>query len=121
MQSFGFNQATDIMHAILAAASEQRQGTRLPLNVAVALRPHAGEPWSFGRTVNVSRSGVLIECGPEMATVGALEFVIGVASGIPGSCNVQCRGRVVRIEHAAGGRRIAVTIDAFAYVPDLAA
>lgn len=104
------------IHTTTAAAivmENERQGTRLPLRVPVAFRASAGHPWSLAWTVNVSRSGILLEGGPEISMFEPLDFVIGLSSGIPGSYNVQCRGHVVRVERAPAGSRVAVTIDDF--------
>ena len=109
--------APEALRAATAIASEERQGTRLPLRVPVAFRAHGGDGWSLGWTVNVSRSGVLFDCVENISVFEPIEFVIGLSTGVPGACNVTCRGQVVRSEPVAAGHRIAVTIDVFSDLP----
>ena len=117
MPDLGIASVDAMKAAVEAFATEERKGTRLPLRVPIAFRAHGGEAWSLGWTVNVSRSGVLLECLENMNVFEPIEFVIGLSTGVPGACNVTCRGQVIRTEPAAGGHRIAATIDEFTYLP----
>jgi hypothetical protein len=95
------------------------RATRLPLRVPVIYRDGDHESWRHAWTVNVSRSGVLLEFEPmaEDSLAAQVEFVMGLSSGreLIGMHNVRCHGRVVRSERAARTRRMAITIDQYQY------
>ena len=95
------------------------RATRLPLRVPVVYRAVDHDGWRHAWTVNVSRSGVLLEFDPlpDQPASEQIEFVIGLSSGreLIGVYNVRCHGRVVRSERAARTRRVAVTIDQYQY------
>lgn len=104
----------------IAGKGDAIRATRLPLRVPVAFRAAGSASWQRAMSVNVSRSGVLMEleaCASDVPA-GDVEFVLGLAVDDPttAACNVRCYGRVVRRERGAGGRRIAVTIDRFAAI-----
>ena len=74
--------------------------------------------WLTGRTVNVSRSGVLFQAVPPVLPAATrIEFILMLPSlGLPGSARVQCQGRIVR--HCTGAANegacaMAATIDAY--------
>lgn len=75
---------------------------RLPLRAPIAFRGTAATGWVEGRTVNISRSGVLFALPPASQLAGEVEFVINLSRGAmrgPGVAllpDLHCRGRVVR-------------------------
>lgn len=95
------------------------RATRLPLRVPVVYRAVDHDGWHHAWTVNVSRSGVLLEFDPlpDHPATEEMEFVIGLSSGreLLGVHNVRCHGRIVRSERAARAGRVAVTIDQYQY------
>jgi hypothetical protein len=88
---------------------------------APVLHRQVGEgDWNTGRTVNVSRTGVLLtECSPVPQAAAEVEFVLVLPSlGRPGESRVQCQGRVVR--HCDGpadkAPAVAVTIESYRFL-----
>ena len=79
-----------------------------------------GGSWNEGRTVNVSRTGVLFQAVPPVLPAATrIEFILTLPSlGLPGSSRVQCRGRVVRNCRSPneGECAIAATIDAYDFL-----
>ena len=75
---------------------------RLPLRAPIALRSRATSRWVQGRTLNISRSGVLFSLPITTQVDGDVEFVINLSRGAlqgPGVAllpDLHCRGRVVR-------------------------
>lgn len=78
------------------------------------------DSWEGGRTVDVSRTGLLLQAsGPALPVGTAMEMVLLLPSlGHPGRSQVRCRGRIAR--HAAppeaGGCAMAVTIEAYDFL-----
>ena len=67
---------------------------RFPVRIAVPFRPcGADSPWMEGFSVNVSRTGLLLEADSPMAVGTALEIVLEFA---PPLAKVFCTGCVVR-------------------------
>jgi hypothetical protein len=99
---------------------------RYEMSAALVYRPLGSVDWMAGRTVNVSRTGVLFRgVPPKLAPATAVEFVLMLESpGHPGRCRVQCQGRVVRIcrTEADGACAMAATIDGYKFLgigPDI--
>jgi hypothetical protein len=92
---------------------------RYPMAAPVIYRAAGQREWISGRTLNISRSGVLIEAsGPVLPPATRLEFVLMLPSlGIPGRARVQCAGRVVRFRDSPGGlAMMAATIDVYDFL-----
>jgi hypothetical protein len=94
---------------------------RFAIAVPVKWRPRGADDWRAGVSINVSRSGVLIETD-RMPSSDTLEFVI-VLSQLDTSehkvADALCAGRIVRCDRAEVGRhvfRIAVTIDTYSLI-----
>ena len=85
----------------------------------VVWRPRGTDEWLEGVSVNVSRSGVLIQTDRVLATGTPVEIIIALSRlDIPDYevADVACAGRVVRTERARAGRltcRVAATIDSY--------
>ena len=85
---------------------------RLPLHAPIAFRRTTGTRWEEGRTVNISRSGVLFML-PGMADVaGPIEFVINLSRGamqgpgVPLLPDLHCHGRVIRTGEGSDGETV---------------
>ena len=92
---------------------------RFELEVPVRFRGVGESAWSTGRTVNASRTGVLLRGGDSQLELrDGVEFVLALPpiEGAHTGVDVQCTGAVVRFEDAGGGgdggeRVLALTID----------
>jgi len=71
--------------------------------------------WTSGRTVNISRTGVLFTgLQPKLVPEAGVEFVLMLQGlGRPGQSRVECRGTVVRVVRTAteGACAMAATIE----------
>lgn len=95
------------------------RATRYVMATTVLYRPVGTERWHEGRTVNVSRSGVLFETPATLLDeTTPIEFILVLPSlGLPGHARVQCLGQVVRRgEAGTAGGSIAATIDAYDFL-----
>lgn len=85
---------------------------RLPLRAPIALRGATATRWVEGRTVNISRSGVLFALPASTPVAGEVEFVINLSRGAlqgPGVAllpDLHCRGRVVRSDPGSEGEMV---------------
>lgn len=97
--------------------ADRPRATRYEMAAEVTYRRVGEDGWRAGRTVNVSRSGVLFLTGtPALPAATRIEFVLLLPSlGLPGRCRVQCRGQIVRqcIAPEGGECAMAATIDAY--------
>ena len=92
---------------------------RFELEAPVRFRGVGEAVWSTGRTMNASRTGVLVRSGDtRLGLRDSVEFVLALPpiEGAQTGVEVQCTGAVVRFEHGGGagdgGERIlALTID----------
>ena len=94
---------------------------RFVITVPVAWRPRGEEGWLDGVSVNVSRSGVLIETDRRPVIGTLVDFVISLSQlDTPQYevADVACAGRVVRSERDSAGRlcKFAATIDAYSLI-----
>ncbi len=94
------------------------------MSTPLSYRCVGADDWRTGRTVNVSRTGVLFT-GPSPCpeTAATLEFVLALPSlGLRGRSQVQCQGHVVRRSgNPDAPAAVAVTIDSYritGIVPD---
>ena len=108
-------------------SADRPRAHRYDLSAPVLYRQVGEGDWSTGRTVNVSRTGVLFtECSRVPRAAAELEFFLMLPGlGHPGESRVQCQGRVVR---QIGGPSdaavaVAVTIESYRFLglaPDTA-
>ncbi len=93
---------------------------RYPISAPLVFRRAGSRDWLAGRTVNISRSGVLFEAVPALPPVAArIEFVLALSSmDFPGISRVRCVGRVVRRSEAPrnGSEQAAATIDRYRFL-----
>lgn len=97
----------------------QPRAPRFDLEAPVRLRCVGASVWSTGRTVNASRTGVLVRShDTRLALRDSVEFVLALppTEGARAGVEVQCTGAVVRFEDGSGdgdgGERVlALTID----------
>jgi len=106
-------------HQVVELADRPR-ATRYEMSAPLVYRSVGGESWLSGRTVNVSRSGVLFEAESVVLPADTrIEFILMLPSlGLPGSARVHCHGQVVRHGEAPkdGASVIAATIDAYEFL-----
>jgi hypothetical protein len=100
--------------------ADQPRATRYAMAAPVVFRRVGADDWLAGRTVNVSRTGVLFEAVPPAPPAATrIEFILLLPSlGLPGRSRVQCQGQVVRNFDApkGGASAIAATIDAYDFL-----
>jgi hypothetical protein len=94
--------------------------TRLALRLPIFCRGRGQGGWRAGRTVDVSRTGILFEIAGGPAPEGELEFFLQSSSGRSdsGLPDLRGAGRVVRAcQLPSSVWNVAVTIDAYRAVP----
>ena len=85
---------------------------RLALKAPIAFRRSTGTGWEEGRTVNISRSGVLFALPTTADLGGQIEFVINLSRGalqgpgVPLLPDLHCHGRVVRAQAGSDGETV---------------
>lgn len=87
--------------------SERRSRRRFPLALAVEYKLLGrGERSGFGRTCNISSTGMLFEVADRQPFYGSIELMVSWPCMLDGSCALKLivKGRVVRVE----GRGIAI-------------
>jgi hypothetical protein len=100
--------------------ADRIRATRYEMSAPLVYRTVGGGSWLAGRTVNVSRSGVLFQAVPPVLPAATrIEFILMLPSlGLPGSARVQCQGQIVR--HCVGPKEgacaMAATIDAYDFL-----
>jgi hypothetical protein len=96
------------------------RAVRYEMSAPLMYRCVDGSDWLTGRTVNVSRSGVLFEAAdPIVPAATRIEFILMLPSpGLRGRSRVQCQGRIVRHGGArsAGACAMAATIAAYEFL-----
>lgn len=98
---------------------DRPRATRYPLSTPVLYRLAGAAEWQEGRTVNVSRTGVLFETPTALEADTRVEFILLLPSlGLPGRSRVQCQGRIVRrvAQPSDTGCALAATIDAYDFL-----
>lgn len=104
----------------MVCLANRPRATRYQMAAQVNYRRAGDESWADGRTVDISRTGVLLRAGGPAFPVGtAMELVLLLPSlGHPGRSQVRCRGRIAR--HAAQpegeGCAMAVTIETYDFL-----
>jgi hypothetical protein len=106
----------------MSAERFQPRATRYDIRAAVQYRLAAGGEWSDGHTVNISRTGMLIDAaGPDMPPGSSVHAVLAMAHTADTKwMRVLCRGEVVRTtERRPGGHGglVAMTIDEYEFLP----
>lgn len=93
---------------------------RYEMSAPLMYRRAGDEEWTDGRTVNVSRTGVLFTGPPRVLDAAAeVQFVLMLPIlGHPGRSRVQCQGRIVRVTRTAadGACAIVATIDGYEFL-----
>jgi hypothetical protein len=85
------------------------------MQVAVSYRDRGEISWHVGRTINLSRTGLLMDCEYGAAVGAPIEVVLTFG---PPLANVSCAARVVRAEPSAysGHWRVAASIIRYAFL-----
>jgi hypothetical protein len=100
--------------------ADRPRATRYRMSAPLVYRRTGEGYWLAGRTLNVSRSGVLFEAAvPVLPAATRIEFILMLPSlGLPGNSRVQCQGQIVRTCDApvAGACAMAATIDAYDFL-----
>jgi hypothetical protein len=95
------------------------RATRYDVAADLLFRPAGAEAWCPGRTVNMSRTGVLFRPAQSRPEVAArIQFLLLLPGlGLPGRSRVLCTGRVVRhVDDERRGEAVAATIDAYEFL-----
>jgi PilZ domain len=85
---------------------------RLSLKAPIAFRRPNTTRWQEGRTVNISRSGVLFVLPSSADVAGRIEFVINLSRGalhgpgVPLLPDLHCHGRVMRTSAGSDGETV---------------
>lgn len=98
---------------------DRPRATRYPMSAPVLYRRVGAGQWQEGRTVNVSRTGVLFEALATLEADTRIEFVLMLPSlGLPAQSRVQCQGRIVRMwaQPPDIGCAMAATIDVYDFL-----
>ena len=101
------------------AVPSMGRSPRFLVAAPVVWRPRGADGWLEGVSVNVSRSGVLMQTDRIPPAGTPIEIVIALSRlDLPDDevADVACAGRVVRTERTRGGRlpcRVAATIDSY--------
>jgi hypothetical protein len=93
---------------------------RFQIETQISWRPKGEGPWSDGRTLNVSRTGVLFHVDEPLPAGTPVEMVLFLSSAIfeRSAADVLCSGRVVRTEAQTPtgyGPSLAATIDSYSF------
>lgn len=104
----------------MESLADRPRATRFAMSAPLLYRCMGSGSWLAGRTVNVSRTGVLFETVAEaLPAATRIEFILTLPSlGLPGNSRVQCQGRIVRHCRAPTGEdcSLAATIDAYDFL-----
>ncbi len=102
--------------------SDSRTGRRFPLSLPVKIK-HASSARSHAATTdNLSAAGVFISTNLPFRKGAKLNFQITLPAPFIGAANnveVNCAGRVVRVDEKSRGKRrgVACVIDRYQFVP----
>ncbi len=89
--------------------SESRTGQRFPLRLPIRIASGSGKRRAVTR--DLSAAGVFIQAEPSLRVGAQVRFNITLPHellGAPRDVDVECEGRVVRVEKAPGGKRARV-------------
>jgi hypothetical protein len=105
---------TITLNPALPPGIERRGHPRLPLDLLCQLGIPGPKPWkASGRTLNISRSGVLVKLDSLLAAPAApvLGAALRVDIELPTKRYLRCHGRVVRVQASADeGPTLAVAV-----------
>lgn len=96
--------------------ADRPRAPRYEMATEVVYRRVGEGNWCEGRTVNVSRTGVLFQSGaPVLPSATRIEFILMLPSlGLPGRSRVRCQGQIVRqCVGQAGKCAMAASIEAY--------
>ena len=107
--------------------AENRQATRFPLHLPVAVKAKAARPRASGaksettksetvKTENISSGGVLLNIDSDVKVGSPIEFTIRMPADVVGAgadVLVHCTGRVVRAAKRKDRRAVGVVIDEY--------
>jgi hypothetical protein len=104
--------------------AEARTGKRFPLELPIKIHKAEQSGEASGVTGNLSAAGVYIKADAALEVGSNVEFEITLPPEVTGAKEnvvVQCRGRVVRADEAAGNtesesRGVACVIDSYDFV-----
>jgi hypothetical protein len=85
--------------------SDSRTGKRFPLVLPISFKGEETKEESKASTANVSAAGVYIQTDSSLDIGTPIEFDIALPPDVTGAehtVKVHCKGRVVRVEKAAG-------------------
>jgi hypothetical protein len=102
--------------------SEARTGRRFPLTLAVKIKDGTSRRKGSATTNDLSAAGVFITTNLPFRKGSTVSFQITLPATIIGSSNdvnVNCAGRVVRVDSPKSGKRrgVACVIDRYQFVP----
>jgi hypothetical protein len=102
--------------------SDARTGRRFPLALTVTIKDGDSRRSHAATTDNLSAAGVFITTNLPFRKGSKLSFKITLPALVVGSANdvdVNCAGRVVRVDAPAKGKRrgVACVIDRYQFVP----
>src|SRR5487761_1086537 len=97
------------------------RATRFSMEMPIRYRRAGEKGWHEGVTENMSRSGALFrsDCTMERDSELQMGFILPVEAPGGSGAEVECRGRVVRVEKHAGkpyAFRVAATISDYRFV-----
>ena len=106
--------------------SEARTGKRFPLQLPITIREGKSSTKLKGTTSNLSAAGVFIRADASLEVGSTVEFDITLPPEVTGTSKpveIRCRGRVVRAEVKAGGKKksekkggVACVIDHYKFI-----
>ncbi len=105
--------------------SEARTGKRFPLELPIKIKGDEDAGSRKGITSNVSAAGVYIKANGEFHIGSRVQFEITLPADVIGTkedVEIQCRGRIVRLEKEGGskgkasGNGMACVIDHYKFV-----
>jgi hypothetical protein len=97
------------------------RATRFPLNLPVRYRVAGDDVWSYGMTVNISHTGVLMRSDRLLQPQAAIEMEVVLPGDAQSSARVVSRGSVSRTVANAdldGDRALAITIHEYDLLRD---
>jgi hypothetical protein len=102
----------------MTAQKIRRRARRQAIDIPLVFRLTPENGWQTGRTVNLSRTGVLFKTGgPAPNPRQVIEFIVSLPLLGPEADNpIQCTGRVTRLvpgNEAEGGLVVGVAIETF--------
>lgn len=88
--------------------SDSRTGKRFPLQLPIKIKDESAAALRKGLTSNVSAAGVYVKANGEFHIGSRVQFDITLPAGVIGTkedVEIQCRGRVVRLDNKEAGKK----------------